>query len=173
MRLFIYAQRGAVWKQPLGIYLLLFPAITAYFVSVGKGRREAILILRKANGDLVCSSAKSQFAQSLVQFRRLAASKRDCSTEAWEGCCKCCAASAWPNPRLLCFPGLRYSYSRTPLGNKNPLIIPSARSPIAAEPDRLLIQYSTVQYLRTSTKPLFWGPTRPGRPHPGHAIIDT
>jgi hypothetical protein len=138
VRLFIYAQRGAVWKQPLGIYLLLFPAITAYFVSVGRERREAILILRKANGDLVCSSAKSQFAQSLIQFRRLAASKRDCSTEAWEGCCKCCAASAWPNPRLLCFPGLRYSCSRTPLGNKNPLTIPSARSPIAAEPDRLL-----------------------------------
>ena len=144
MRLFIYAQRGAVWKQPLGIYLLLFPAITAYFVSVGKERREAILILRKANGDLVCSSAKSQFAQSLIQFRRLAASKRDYSTEAWEGCCKCCAASAWPNPRLLCFPGLRYSCSRTPLGNMNPLIIPSSRSPIAAEPDRLLVQYCAV-----------------------------
>jgi hypothetical protein len=62
----MYAQHGAIWKQPLGIYLLLFPAITAYFVSVGRERTEAILILRKAN-DLVCSSAKSQFAQLLIQ----------------------------------------------------------------------------------------------------------
>jgi hypothetical protein len=90
-----------VWKQPLGIYLLLFPAITAYFVSVGRERREAILILRKANGDLVYSSAKSQFAHSLIQETGLKQARLQYGGVGGLLQVLCCICVAKPTPPLL------------------------------------------------------------------------